>query len=451
MIRGLLPQEVSYKMHVHSLSRLLAASLALALCLAPQAASAAARKDRVTAVSAPSPYSQEADPAAAYRSAAQRLEEQGYTTGQIRTLWAKLGPGLNRGSLSAQALELLLLPNCRPELLDRYLAYAQVGPERTPEQVVLDVNMGLDRPFYSQTQAAEDPHSTAVLVNKYHALAPDYVPQLEALGSPYGVGSLTPEAAAAFRQMADDARKEGISLRSVSAYRSYSTQDRLYRSYLSQDSQSRVDTYSARPGYSEHQTGLALDINTARISAHFENTAEFAWLQANCTRYGFLLRYPEGKDSITGYRFEPWHYRYVGVETAQACTGQGLTYEEYLASRPVSGDYRVPALLWQGEALDLGRDAILLEGVSYLSPERLAALLGWTAEVRSGRLVLSGGGHQLVLSPGRVCHLDGQARRLSSPALRLEDTLYLSLDDLCALLSLELVPGARGTELVLRA
>ena len=88
---------------------------------------------------------------------------------------------------------------------------------------------------------------------------------------------------------------------------------------------------------------------------------------------------------------------------------------------------------------------------SYLSPERLAALLGWAAEVRSGRLVLSGGGHQLVLSPGRVCQLDGQARRLSSPALRLEDTLYLSLDDLCALLSLELVPGDRGTELVLRA
>lgn len=437
-------------MHAHSLSRFLAASLALALCLAPQAASAASRKDRVAAVSAPSPYSQEADPAADYRSAAQRLEGLGYDADQSRTLWAKLGAGLNSGSLSARTLELLLLPNCDPDLLDRYLAYAEAQPELTAEQVVLNVNMGLDRPFYSQTQAVEDPDSTAVLVNKYHALSPDYVPRLEALGSAYGVGSLTPEAAAAFRQMADDARAEGISLRSVSAYRSYRTQDRLYRNYLAQDSQYRVDTYSARPGYSEHQTGLALDINVARISAHFENTAEFAWLQANCARYGFLLRYPEGKDAITGYRFEPWHYRYVGVETAQACTGQGLTYEEYLASRPVSGAYQVPALFWQGQILDLGRDAILLDGVSYLSPERLATLLGWTGEVRSGRLVLSGGGHQLVLSPGRVCQLDGQARRLSSPALRLEDTLYLSMEDLCALFSLEPVPGDKGLELMPR-
>ena len=438
-------------MHAPSFRRLLSAVLVPLLCLTPQAAFAAPR-DRVAAVSAPSPYSQEADPASGYRAAAQRLKALGCDDGQIRTLWARFGPALtgllDRGSSPARTLKLLLQPNCRTELLDRYLACAQADPELTPDRVVLTVNIGLDRPFYSLTREVEAPGSTTALVNKYHQLPQDYVPELEALGYPYGSGSLTPEAAAAFRRMADDAWKDGVSLRSVSAYRSYSTQDRLYRNYLSQSSQASVDTFSARAGYSEHQTGLALDINVARTSAHFENTAEFAWLQANCTRYGFLLRYPEGKDSVTGYRFEPWHYRYVGTETARACTEQGLTYEEYLASLPVSPAYQVPDLLWQGELLDLGRDAILLDGVSYLSPERLSALLGWSAELRSGRLVLSGEGHRLVLSPGRVCQLDGKARRLSAPALSLEDRLYLPLDDLCSLLSLTLVPGDQGTELV---
>ncbi|MCI9294442.1 MAG: M15 family metallopeptidase [Lawsonibacter sp.] len=134
--------------------------------------------------------------------------------------------------------------------------------------------------------------------------------------------------------MADAAREEGVSLRSVSAYRSYQRQTSTYNRYLSQDRQASVDTYSARPGHSEHQTGLALDINTASIPAHFENTPAFAWLKEHCAQYGFILRYPQGKEGITGYRFEPWHYRYVGLEAAQACMSQGLTFEEYLAQRP---------------------------------------------------------------------------------------------------------------------
>ena len=143
--------------------------------------------------------------------------------------------------------------------------------------------------------------------------------------------------AEAFIQMADAAWADGLSLRCVSGYRSYKTQASTYRGNLAQASQRWVDTYSARPGHSEHQAGLAVDINVARTSAHFESTAEFAWLQANCARFGFILRYPEGADAITGYRFEPWHYRYVGVETAQTCTQQGITYEEYTASLPAAG------------------------------------------------------------------------------------------------------------------
>lgn len=228
------------------------------------------------------------------------------------------------------------LPNSYLEYESRYLAWGEENPELSPEQVVLEVNIGLDRDFYEDPDVVSNPDSTTVLVNKYNALPEDYVPQLEALGSRYGSGSLQPEAAAAFRAMADAAREDGISLRSVSAYRSYTRQENLYSRYLSYDSQASVDSYSARPGFSEHQTALALDINTASLSAHFENTPAYAWLTEHCAQYGFILRYPQGKEDITGYRFEPWHYRYVGAEIAQICMSQDLTYEEYIALQPVS-------------------------------------------------------------------------------------------------------------------
>ena len=134
--------------------------------------------------------------------------------------------------------------------------------------------------------------------------------------------------------MADAARAEGVSLRSVSAYRSYAGQKVTYNNYLKRYKRSVVDSFSARPGHSEHQTGLALDINAASSRAHFENTPAFAWLKEHCAEYGFILRYDQGKEAVTGYRFEPWHYRYVGVEAAKACMEQGLCYEEYLALLP---------------------------------------------------------------------------------------------------------------------
>ena len=107
----------------------------------------------------------------------------------------------------------------------------------------------------------------------------------------------------------------------------------LFRS--KQNKQATVDTFSARPGHSEHQTGLALDINVASTKAHFENTPAFAWLKEHCAGHGFILRYDLGKEAVTGYRFEPWHYRYVGVEIAQTIMEQGITYEEYVARQPV--------------------------------------------------------------------------------------------------------------------
>jgi len=134
-----------------------------------------------------------------------------------------------------------------------------------------------------------------------------------------------------FKQMVDAAKGDGIKLYNISSYRSYSTQSGLYNNYVNNNGKEAADRFSARAGYSEHQTGLATDINTASSADHFENTKEYQWLINNCHKYGFILRYPQGREYITGYKFEPWHYRYVGVDVATYVMKNNITFEEYYA------------------------------------------------------------------------------------------------------------------------
>ncbi len=155
-----------------------------------------------------------------------------------------------------------------------------------------------------------------LVVNKSYALPSSYAPGVNA------------EAKKAFDRMAADAAKEGLDLWIRSGYRSYSRQKEIYNNYVAEDGKAAADRYSARPGHSEHQTGLAFDVNS--LSQSFENTAEGKWLAKNCWKYGFIIRYPKGKESITGYMYEPWHIRYLGADNAKAVHDSGLTLEEYL-------------------------------------------------------------------------------------------------------------------------
>ena len=125
-------------------------------------------------------------------------------------------------------------------------------------------------------------------------------------------------------------KAQGLDLGSSSAYRSYARQAELYSYYVTTDGQAAADTYSARPGHSEHQTGLTVDLNAGDGSIGlFVNTGTYRWVSVNSWRYGFILRFPEDKTDITGYMFEPWHYRYVGIETATTLHELGITYDEY--------------------------------------------------------------------------------------------------------------------------
>lgn len=127
------------------------------------------------------------------------------------------------------------------------------------------------------------------------------------------------------KEMFKAAKNDGITLKGISGYRSYSTQDSIYRS--------KKSIYVALPGASEHQTGYAIDIlsnSYNSLTVGFEDTKEFEWLSENCYKYGFILRYPEGKEEITGIPYEPWHYRYIGSsEAAKEIMTEGLTLEEY--------------------------------------------------------------------------------------------------------------------------
>lgn len=166
-----------------------------------------------------------------------------------------------------------------------------------------------------------------LVVNKTYGLPKDY----------HSEGGLTSDTLAAFEEMKKAAAKDGINLRIVSGYRSYQRQTELHNSYLSRNqSKEFVETYSARPGYSEHQTGLAIDVNTA--SDAFIGTPEQKWLEAHCVEYGFIIRYPKGKQAQTGFKYEPWHIRYLGKETAKKVSDSGLCLEEYLGITSVYSD-----------------------------------------------------------------------------------------------------------------
>ena len=164
-----------------------------------------------------------------------------------------------------------------------------------------------------------------LIANKTYSLPADYAP-----------GGLTTECQTALDALMAGAARDGLSIYPISTYRSYEYQAGLYERYAARDGYAEADRYSARPGHSEHQTGLAIDVNS--LDYDFAYTPEGIWLAAHCAEYGFILRYPEGKESVTGYRYEPWHIRYLGREIAEEVTASGLTLEEYLGITSVYAD-----------------------------------------------------------------------------------------------------------------
>lgn len=164
--------------------------------------------------------------------------------------------------------------------------------------------------------AVQGKYDEIIIVNKKHPLSSTYAP------------GEVPVAQSAFLKLKADMQAQGLPVSDqYSGFRSYETQDSLYQAYVAQDGQAEADRYSARPGYSEHQTGLAYDL-VDTSGQLLTDAASYAWLQQHAPSYGFVIRYMEGKEGVTGYMAETWHLRYVGQEAVEIAAS-GLTLEEY--------------------------------------------------------------------------------------------------------------------------
>lgn len=229
------------------------------------------------------------------------------------------------------------LPYFKKEYINRYIQYKELHEDLNITQIIKNVNMNLDYNYYENTEKALNKDTNLILVNKHYYLEENDIPKnLETISKRYALedNELVSEAKNAFENLVKDASKENLDIIAMSSYRSYSYQVNLYNSYVNKDGKEAADTYSGRPGHSEHQTGLAVDVYNGKVDyTKFEETKEFTWMMNHAHEYGFILRFPKGKELETGYIYESWHYRYVGIDTAKEIKEKGITLEEYIATK----------------------------------------------------------------------------------------------------------------------
>lgn len=211
----------------------------------------------------------------------------------------------------------------------------------TTAKPVVDTTPKTSKGFKIETIDGETYIDGILIVNKTYPLPATYSPK-DPHNDPTGKTGvcndcIDEEAYQAWTQMKADAAAVGLNLWIQSGYRPYSSQEKIYNSYVSKDGKALADTYSARPGYSEHQSGFCFDINNP--SSSFDNTPQAKWINDNCAKYGFIIRFPKGKTNETGYKYESWHVRYVGKELANKLYNDGdwITLEDYFG---ITSEYK---------------------------------------------------------------------------------------------------------------
>lgn len=223
---------------------------------------------------------------------------------------------------------------------DKYIEYKTYHEDTSYEDVIAIVNVHANIGWYNKTYETNIENGYLVLVNKFYYLPENYErTDIEPVSLQYAyhnnkAATIVIENFELMRQDVED--ELGVHLMVNSSYRPYSDQEEIYNEYKKK-SLKYADSYAARPGHSEHQTGLSIDLTSLEhpyinsTENSFDKSAEYEWLKNNCHKYGFILRYPEGKDYITGYNTESWHFRYVGVEAATQIYEEGITFDEYYA------------------------------------------------------------------------------------------------------------------------
>lgn len=279
-----------------------------------------------------------------------KLLDLGYKNKDINTFYEKVPKSIDviiSNKYDKNIINYISLDYFKEENLDRYIKYDFIDTKSVYDTTILKekynyedtvtfVNAYLDKDYYSNDiPLSKDKASKLdVIVNKYYKLDKDYEPEdLTVINSKFASGTqkLRKEAAGKFEEMASDMLKENLKIYAGSTYRSYSYQEGLYNRYVKKDGFKEAETYSARAGYSEHQLGLAVDIVNGKWNYLSEGDKEYTWLINNSYKYGFILRYPHESEYITGYVFEDWHFRYLGIDLATKVYESKLTYDEYVA------------------------------------------------------------------------------------------------------------------------
>lgn len=219
--------------------------------------------------------------------------------------------------------------------LNRYLEYHKNNNQTDINRIVSIVNANMDKPIYTDVKTVFQ-EDNLVIVNRFYKLESASIPNdLKEISVQYAYDGhkLKEEAHDAYIKMARKAKENNISLIANVSYRSYESQEATYDSFKSRYGTNKADEVAARPGHSEHQTGLALNISTRLKEGEetFEDTEAYTWLLDNAYKYGFILRYPKDKEDITGFAFEPGHYRYVGIDVATKIHEEDITFDEYYA------------------------------------------------------------------------------------------------------------------------
>ena len=219
--------------------------------------------------------------------------------------------------------------------LKRYIEYLKENGRDLRDTIAV-INVGADNEWYTNTKKTDISKNELMLTNKFYSLDNTYnSDNMVKVSKQHSYGNnqfVTEETYNAFIKMFKDAKKEDLTLIINSSFRSYEEQDEVYNEYLDSRGEEAANKIAAKAGFSEHQTGMAIDIQTYGSNAKtFEEFDEFKWLQDDAHKYGFILRYPKNKEYLTGYEYESWHYRYVGVEVATYIYENNITFDEYYA------------------------------------------------------------------------------------------------------------------------
>ena len=262
------------------------------------------------------------------------LLNKGYTAEEINNIF-KLSDEQIKNLLSKDYLNIkdyIGIKNFNINNFERYEKYRK-NHNNELKDIVTYVNIGADLDPYENTTITDDANNYLVLVNKFNGIAKDYKPDdLVAVTGYYQNDVYIRKEAKDALEKLQNAIKEEINttLLPTTAYRNYNFQSTLYNNYVAKDGVKNADTYSARPGFSEHQTGLAIDLKNPKLTNIRLDEKDYAWVKKNAYKYGFIVRFPKDKEHLTGYQEENWHIRYVGLESAKIIHDENLCLEEYI-------------------------------------------------------------------------------------------------------------------------